>query len=165
MNSQELKKIVNFLNGKTLNDINKVIKECEDLVNANIERVKRFADGKGITITIQEKHDLSSFIDQRIGIAYITPAYVEEFKAYTCRFSALFLLWYKVRDSISDYYAYLNAEVNGDKCKMSTIRDYDSEGLEVIRSYQNGKSVYILNDELKTRISLVSWIHSYFNKS
>lgn len=165
--SDEILKIVSFLENKTLDDINKFIAENELKVFVNIEKVKDYSNSLNVTISVDKNNTFSAYFAKLTGIWGINPSYVNEFNEYTCMFSGLHLLWYKVRDTISDYYSYNNAEISREKytVKMKTIHrnDFPEDGIEVIKEYKSGYTVYKLTGEILGRVDAVKWIDRYFN--
>ena len=165
MNNTSIKKIVNFLQTHpTLESVNREILLAEIEAKNEIERVKLIADESDVVYSINESQTISRFIGRNLGIDYMTPSYVPEFKSYTCRVTAWFLLWYSVRDSISDLFSYVGAEVNESKgtVKMTAPKfDSDFETITV-KQFGNGKAIYTLTPELAERIELVNWVYNFF---
>lgn len=165
-NLSQMQKIIRFLEGKNLKAINNVIEAIEGEVKVDIAKIESLAEDLGLYIQVDDKGNYAKRIGAETGIYGINPSYATEFNQYTRKFSALFLLWYKVRDTISNYHSYKYAEIKGQNIKMSKIH-YDNspeKGIEVIKEFVNGKVIYKATEELLGRIEAVNWIHKYFGQ-
>ena len=169
MNSERMSKIVSFLKNKSLDDINNFLSVKEETIFTDIKRIESLAKSQNfdVNISVNKNYTFNSRLGRITGISGIEPSYKMELKEYTCAFTSLSHLWYKVRDTITDFYHYDNAEVNQNNMtvKMSAIhtKGYPEEGIEVLKEFKNGQVVYKLTEELFQRIEAVKWINSYFN--
>lgn len=151
--------IYNFLveNDCDLNNINNRIHEIELDMKQKIKDVESFANQNGISISVNDSQNISNTIGKLTGVWYLQYAYKYDQKIVTAMCDGWHILFYAIRDSISDYYTLVNAEVKNDTIKThGKLAIYnDDEEKYLIKTYQNGNRVYKFTDEIEQRYNLV----------
>lgn len=169
MDNRDIAKIIEFLDSHpTLESVNTAILQAENNILRRIKNVKDFAESESVTVTINDNQVVSSFIGNVLGVYHLPYGYNYERKAVTARVNNWSSLYYAVRESLWDFYSYLNAEVNKDltQVKMAKIHLFNDEDTQnyLVKKFQNGKAVYWYESEMKERILLTRWIESYFQE-
>ena len=165
MYNDNLKKMVEFLNNHNdIQSFNDAIREVELKAMEEVKEVEEFAKSRDVTISLRDSNHVERMVLNLTGIWKFIPEYNRDLKIVTCQLNEWFLIWYHARDSITDYYTYINAEIKNDTIifKHDPIK-YDREGQELIKEYQNGKTIYRLTSDLKEHYDLIKWIESFFD--
>jgi hypothetical protein len=151
--AENCKKIWNL----PLEDLNKKIEAVEKEFDKDKKELEKICEKYPLIYSnISDK--IGQYTQEKIGI-FLERSYKYDLKKYTAQFEHRYNLYYKIRDSITGFYTFANAEVNEKKiilknCDRYLFNSTEKESLKIIKEYVNGRIDLERNEDLEKIITI-----------
>jgi len=160
---QQIKKILAFSKLKTKEQY-KIIHDCKQIAKDKEKLVQEFADNLDIHMHCQTDYNISRVFKAEQG-------FYMSIGRFFSRDTGRHLVWYQLRECVPRYHSIIAADIKTKTVKLTNDMKYykQSYDIELIRTFKNGNSEFVLNDDLLRLIHDINTIDQnmnirYYNK-